>query len=68
MLENKAKLDKKTLRKTTKIAKVAARLFCRKGFLETTMDEIAAAAKISKGGMYYYFTSKLELKSTICAS
>ena len=61
MLENKAKLDKKTLRKTTKIAKVAARLFCRKGFLETTMDEIAAAAKISKGGMYYYFPSKTEV-------
>lgn len=55
------KLDEKSLRKAMKISKAAARLFCRKGYLETTMDEIAAAAKISKGGMYYYFPSKTEV-------
>jgi len=61
MENNWDKLDKKGLQRARKIGKVAARLFSRKGFLETTMDEIAAAAKISKGGMYYYFKSKTEV-------
>ncbi len=61
MENNWDKLDKKGYQRANKIGKVAARLFSRKGFLETTMDEIAAAAKISKGGMYYYFKSKTEV-------
>lgn len=61
MKNNWDKLDKKGHQRAKKIGKVAARLFSRKGFLETTMDEIAAAAKISKGGMYYYFKSKTEV-------
>jgi AcrR family transcriptional regulator len=43
------------------IARAAARLFGRKGYLETSMDEIAHAAGISKGGMYYYFPSKSDV-------
>ena len=54
-------LDKRSFERAKKIAKAAARLFSRKGFLETTMDEIAGEAKISKGGMYYYFKSKTEV-------
>ena len=61
MKNNWGKLNKKGQQRTMKIGKVAARLFSRKGFLETTMDEIAATAKISKGGMYYYFKSKTEI-------
>ena len=61
MKNNWDKLDKKGHQRAKKIGKVAARLFSRKGFLETTMDEIAAAAKTSKGGMYYYFKSKTEV-------
>jgi len=52
--------DKK-LKKTLKIGKAAARLFNKNGFLETTMDHIASAARISKGGMYHYFSSKDEI-------
>jgi AcrR family transcriptional regulator len=55
------RLDKKGWVRARKIAKVAARLFSRKGFLATNMDEIANAAKISKGGMYYYFPSKADV-------
>jgi AcrR family transcriptional regulator len=44
-----------------KIGKAAARLFNRKGYLETNMDNIAAAAKMSKGGIYHYFSSKDEI-------
>ena len=55
------KLNIKGQQRAVKIGKEAARLFSRKGFLETTMDEIAIAAKISKGGMYYYLKSKTEI-------
>ena len=44
-----------------KISKAAARLFNKKGYLETNMDHIAAAAKMSKGGVYHYFSSKDEI-------
>ena len=54
-------LDKKGRERAEKIARAAARLFSRKGYLETTMDGIATSAKISKGGMYHYFKSKTEV-------
>ena len=44
-----------------KIAKAAAKLFNKKGYLETNMDDIGAAAKMSKGGIYHYFKSKDEI-------
>jgi AcrR family transcriptional regulator len=43
------------------IANAAARLFSSKGYLETSMEDVATAAGISKGGMYYYFSSKGDL-------
>lgn len=49
------------LKKSLKIGKAAARLFNKKGYLETNMDHIAAAAKMSKGGVYHYFSSKDEI-------
>jgi TetR/AcrR family transcriptional regulator len=53
--------DKKEPARALKIARAAARLFSRKGYLDTTMDEIATAAKVSKGGMYYYFPGKTDV-------
>ncbi len=61
MEERWVQWDKKGLEKARKIGKAAARLFSRKGYLETTMDELATAAGISKGGMYYYFPSKTDV-------
>lgn len=40
---------------------VAQYLFFTKGFEDTTMADIMAAANISKGGFYHHFTSKDEL-------
>ena len=51
----------KKLKMALKIGKAAARLFNKKGYLETNMDHIAAAAKMSKGGVYHYFSSKDEI-------
>jgi TetR/AcrR family transcriptional regulator, cholesterol catabolism regulator len=52
--------DDKNKRKNN-IAKIGAKLFSKKGFAETSMDDIAAAAKLSKGGIYHYFSSKTEV-------
>jgi TetR/AcrR family transcriptional regulator, cholesterol catabolism regulator len=52
--------DDKNKRKKS-IAKIGAKLFSKKGFAETSMDDIAAAARLSKGGIYHYFSSKTEV-------
>jgi AcrR family transcriptional regulator len=52
--------DKADQRKS-RILRAAAHLISRKSYLETTMDEIAEAAKVSKGGMYYYFPNKSDV-------
>jgi AcrR family transcriptional regulator len=43
------------------ILQAALSCFSRRGYHETTMEEIAAAAKLSKGLIYYYFKNKQEL-------
>lgn len=48
-------------KKRNSIAKLGAKLFSKKGFAETSMDDIAFAAKLSKGGIYHYFASKTEV-------
>jgi len=54
-------LTQKELGKMTSIAKAAAKLFHENGYLETSMDDISIAAKLSKGGIYHYFSSKNEI-------
>jgi AcrR family transcriptional regulator len=44
-----------------KIGKTAAKVFNEKGFLETTIADIASAARISKGGIFHYFPTKSEI-------
>lgn len=44
--------------KLRRIAKIAARLFNKKGYTHTTTKEIAAACHISVGTLYYYIKSK----------
>jgi AcrR family transcriptional regulator len=39
----------------------AASVFAREGYQQTTIDEIAAALKMSKGAIYLYFKNKEEL-------
>jgi AcrR family transcriptional regulator len=54
-------LTQKELGKMANIAKAAVKLFDEKGYLETSMDDISTAAKLSKGGIYHYFSSKNEI-------
>lgn len=44
-----------------RILEAALQLFREKGFDETTMRDVAAAAEMSTGAAYYYFRSKEEL-------
>ena len=53
--------DAKATRRRGQVARAAARLFSRQTYLATSMDEIANAAKVSKGGMYYYFPTKADV-------
>ncbi len=55
-------------KKILAIARVAAELFGTKGYLETSIDDIAAAARVTKGGVYHYFTSKAEILYFICST
>jgi AcrR family transcriptional regulator len=48
-------------KKLAGIAKVGAQLFATKGYMETSVDDIAAAAKVTKGGIYHYFGSKTDI-------
>jgi AcrR family transcriptional regulator len=39
----------------------AARLFATKGFAATSLDEVAADARVTKGAVYHHFTNKQAL-------
>ncbi len=44
-----------------RIMHAAIKNFAKKGFANTSMDDIANTAKVSKGGLYHHFPSKDEL-------
>ncbi len=43
------------------ILRTAARLFQKNGYDATSMNDVAAALKLSKGGLYHHFQSKDEI-------
>ncbi|MEI7703216.1 MAG: TetR/AcrR family transcriptional regulator [Deltaproteobacteria bacterium] len=57
----KKDLSDKELARKSAIGQAAAKLFDRKGYLETTLEDIAREAAASKGAVYYYFSSKHEI-------
>jgi len=54
-------LNGKEFDKMCTIGKAASRLFDEKGYLETSLKDISIAAKLSKGGIYHYFSNKHEI-------
>jgi AcrR family transcriptional regulator len=50
-----------TLDSRQDILRTAARLFQQKGYDATSMNDVAAALKLSKGGLYHHFQSKDEM-------
>lgn len=51
----------------SRILAAAQRLFLTKGFRRTTMDDVAVALGVSKGALYLYFRSKVDLLRAIQA-
>ena len=49
----------------TKIVKAAWNLFYKKGYDQTTIEDIISASKTSKGSFYHYFKGKDALLSTL---
>ena len=61
-MENRVRhLNEKELNKMCAIGRAAAKLFDEKGYLETSLKDISKTAKLSKGGIYHYFSSKHEI-------
>ena len=50
-----------TLDSRQDILRTAARLFQQRGYDATSMNDVAAALKLSKGGLYHHFQSKDEM-------
>src|SRR5215813_15293863 len=50
-----------TLDSRQEILRTAARLFQQRGYDATSMNDVAAALKLSKGGLYHHFQSKDEI-------
>ena len=50
-----------TARSRQEILRTAARLFQKRGYDATSMSDVAAALKLSKGGLYHHFQSKDEI-------
>ena len=46
------------------ILAAAIKVFGKKGFADTSVDDVAAAAKIAKGTLYLYFRSKEDIYTT----
>ena len=47
------------------ILAAALAVFSRQGYAGTTLDDITTAAELSKGAIYWYFTSKADLFATL---
>src|SRR6516165_8017970 len=50
-----------TIDSRQEILRTAARLFQQQGYHATSMNDVAAALKLSKGGLYHHFQSKDEI-------
>ena len=50
-----------------KILVAATKNFAKKGYILTSLKDIAVSAKISKGGLYHHFPSKEDLFFAVCS-
>lgn len=57
--ETAPRLDHET--RTAQIYEAAARVFCERGFGQSSMSDVAAAMEMTKAGIYHHISSKDEL-------
>ncbi|MDY7033065.1 MAG: TetR/AcrR family transcriptional regulator, partial [Thermodesulfobacteriota bacterium] len=53
--------ERERLRRKKEILEAAKKIFSKKGFMNTTIEEVAKESELSTGTIYLYFTSKEEL-------
>src|SRR6201999_1778435 len=53
-------------RRQDELVRQAAREFARRGYDQTTMQDLAASMGLATGALYHYFASKEELLAAIC--
>jgi TetR/AcrR family acrAB operon transcriptional repressor len=51
----------------TRLLEAAVRVFARRGYERSTLDEVAAEAGLTKGAVYWHFQSKSELCASLVA-
>ena len=68
MKNKEKKSEKNRLQRREQIILTASRLFRRKGYHATTLDDIGRAVKKNKAGLYYYFQNKNEILYEIAFS
>lgn len=61
MKEEKSLLEKKKLWTQIELQNAAKKIFWKKGYANTTIEEIAKTAGVSKGSIYLYFKNKDDL-------
>lgn len=61
----RSRREREKLQRRETIINAAKELFYENGYQATTMEDIAAAAEVSKGTLYLYFSSKDELYVSI---
>lgn len=57
----------RALERREQLLDAAARVFAQRGYSNAQMDEIAAAADTSKGGLYFHFPTKEALVAAVIA-
>jgi AcrR family transcriptional regulator len=60
-LEKFERFTDKGKKRIAEICKIAARVFDEKGYLVATMEDVARASGVTKGGIFHYFPRKEEL-------
>ncbi len=60
-----ARREREKLKRRREILDAARSMFSERGYAATTVDDIAAAAELSKGTVYLYFSSKDELYASV---
>ena len=58
---------KKGIARREQIIETAERLFYKKGYEQTSVQDILDELNLSKGGFYHHFESKLQVLEAICA-
>ncbi len=61
MAYRKRPQESRSLTQRKKLLTIAGRLFWQKGYLATSIDDIAKSAKMNKASLYYYFKNKADV-------